>query len=297
MPRREFRHAREAALYQGAWSALPARITNIVVAQHLVAPHPRVSAWPDAALHAERVPPPVGKSRSCRPDDGIQQAHTVTEERKPRWDDGQGARAATHPPFPLRSGLPFDVRGCVRVSRDNQSMVSRRPAVSLKIKLPGVEIGLDGIDGVFGSRKRRGPFVIISRDRGMALDTDGRRGNGTPVVVRRTNAGNSQFWYLEPSGHAGEIRIISADNRLALDATRPGDIGKPILWEWHGPPWQRWTLTSTPDGAAFVIGSVGHDRVLAMTQDAEPGWQPWLEERRGVESQHWVLALPHGALK
>lgn len=170
----------------------------------------------------------------------------------------------------------------------------RRLKVKVEVRLPGISIGTDDIGGVFGSRTERGPFLIISRGCGMALDTGERNDDGSPATVDTTDAGRRQLWYLRPTGHPGEVLIVSADNGLALDGTRPEDNGKPLLWEPHGEPWQRWTLTPCPDGAAFYVGCVAHDRVLVMDDGAEPGWQPWLEDRRGLESHQWMFVVPHG---
>ncbi len=157
-----------------------------------------------------------------------------------------------------------------------------------------ITIGTDDIGGHFGSKKERGPFLVISRACGMALDTADRNEDGAIATVHPTNAARRQLWYLRPSGHAGEVLIISADNGMALDAGRPSDEVKPLLWEPHGADWQRWTLTPSPDGAAYYIGSVGHGRTLVMNQDAEPNWQPWLEDREGIKAHQWMLAVPHG---
>jgi hypothetical protein len=170
----------------------------------------------------------------------------------------------------------------------------RRPKVKLEIRLPMITIGTDDIGGHFGSRTERGPFLIVSRACGMALDTGGRNDDGSIATVHPTDAGRRQLWYLKPTGHNGEVLIVSTDNGLALDATRPRDRGNPLLWEPHGEPWQRWTLTPCADGAAFYIGSIAHGRVLVMNQNAEPDWQPWLEERRGIKSHQWMFVVPHG---
>ncbi len=170
----------------------------------------------------------------------------------------------------------------------------RRPKVKVEIRLPGISIGTDDIGGVFGSRTERGPFLIVSRACGMALDTGGENDDGSIATVYPVAASRRQLWYLRPSGHAGEVLIVSADNGLALDATRPEDGGKPLLWEPHGAPWQRWTLEPCPDGAAFYVGSVAHQRVLVMSHDAEPTWQPWLEERQGKKPHQWLFVVPHG---
>jgi hypothetical protein len=169
-----------------------------------------------------------------------------------------------------------------------------RAKIKVEIRLPGITVGTDDIGGVFGSPRRRGPFVIISRACGMALDTGGGRDDGSIATVHPVNAGRRQLWYLIPTGHAGELMIQSADNGLALDATRPGDDGKALLWEPHGGAWQRWTLTSAPDGAAFYVGSVAHERVLVVSDNTEPNWQPWLEERHGTVNHQWMFVIPHG---
>jgi len=171
----------------------------------------------------------------------------------------------------------------------------RRPKVKVEIRLPGITVGTDDIAGHFGSKSERGPFLVISRACGMALDTGGHNDDGSIATVYPTDAGRRQLWYLRPSGYAGEVLIISADNGLALDATRPEDDGKPLLWEPHGAEWQRWTLSPCPDGGAYYVGSVARERTLVMGQHAEPNWQPWLEDRRGIKSHQWMLVVPHGS--
>jgi hypothetical protein len=103
--------------------------------------------------------------------------------------------------------------------------LKRRPKVKVEVRLPGISIGTDDIGGVFGARTERGPFLIISRACGMALDTGGENDDGSIATVFPVAASRRQLWYLRPSGHAGEVLITSADNGLALDATRPGGRG------------------------------------------------------------------------
>jgi hypothetical protein len=46
----------------------------------------------------------------------------------------------------------------------------------------------------------------------MALDTAGRNDDGAIAAVHPADATRRQLWYLEPSGHGGEVLIVSADN-------------------------------------------------------------------------------------
>ena len=76
-----------------------------------------------------------------------------------------------------------------------------------------------------------------------------------------------------PSGVAGELLIAGLANGLALDSTTltTGDI-KPVVWEIHGEPWQRWRLDDSPDGIGYLIQSVHNRQYLTVNRDAEPRW-------------------------
>lgn len=164
------------------------------------------------------------------------------------------------------------------------------------IRLPFVDIGLGEIK-LRPERKQRdaGPFVIISRACGMALDTAFSTDMGSRPILWPPHGRTHQMWFLRPTGTKGEVAIASADNRLVLDSTVPiGDDVHPVLWEEHLEPWQRWRLERAADGYGFFIQSVHNRMYLTASEDAERKWQPWFAGREGNFNQQWMLAMPYG---
>jgi hypothetical protein len=71
-----------------------------------------------------------------------------------------------------------------------------------------------------------GPFVLVNRACGPALDAGANVDGGWHVKVQPCTWSRQQLWYLRPTGVKGEVHIESADNGMVLDATEPlnGDI-------------------------------------------------------------------------
>ena len=71
----------------------------------------------------------------------------------------------------------------------------------------------------------------------------------------------------------GEFAVVSADNGLALDATREtiGDI-HPVMSEVKDEVWQRWRLEDAPDGAAYLLQSAHSRRFMTVNHDAGQTW-------------------------
>ncbi|MEU7866438.1 RICIN domain-containing protein [Dactylosporangium sp. NPDC049140] len=166
----------------------------------------------------------------------------------------------------------------------------------VELRLPGLAIGIDDVQTVFKRQpKVAGPFLIVGRACGLALDTAFAVDNGSWALTWPPHAHRHQLWYLRPSGVAGEVSVVSAANGLALDSTveTSGDI-HPVMWEPNGEPWQRWKLEEAPDGAGYLIQSSHSRRYLTLNEDAEPRWSPWFEDRHGRQAQQWLIAMPHG---
>lgn len=174
------------------------------------------------------------------------------------------------------------------------SPLRRRPRVYAEVRLPGIAVGTDDIGALFKRGRDAGPFLIISRPCGLALDTAFATDNDSPVTLWPPHGRRQQLWYLEPSGYDGEVLIISAESGLALDATRNPDAEKTVLSEKSGEVWQRWTLQRVPDGAGYLISSALSAHVLASSEDAANGWEPWMSVRDAGWSQQWLLVMPHG---
>ncbi|GAA3285842.1 RICIN domain-containing protein [Dactylosporangium vinaceum] len=164
------------------------------------------------------------------------------------------------------------------------------------VRLPGLAMGVDEVYSVLNRQPdRAGPFLIIGRACGLALDTAFAVDNGSQALTWPPHGHRHQLWYLGPTGVVGEVSVVSAANGLALDATSAisGDI-HPVLWEPNGEPWQRWYLQEAPDGAGYLIQSAHNRRYLTLNDEAEPRWSPWFEDRHGRQAQQWLVALPHG---
>jgi Ricin-type beta-trefoil lectin domain-like len=171
-----------------------------------------------------------------------------------------------------------------------------RVVIKAELKLPFLSIGVDDVRTIFKwSRRQAGPFVVINRAAGQALDTAFGNESGNGVITWAPHGLLHQMWLLKPSGTRGEVLIVSAANGLALDATTEtsGDI-HPVMWKAHGEPWQRWLLEDTPDGGAYTIKSAHGRKFLTLSDAAENGWQPWFDNWKGGLSQQWILALPYG---
>ena len=138
--------------------------------------------------------------------------------------------------------------------------------LKLSIGLPGIVtfgIGVDSDDvsALFTrNRKSHGPFLLIGRDRGLALDTGGRAADEAPLLWP-PNAGPRQLWYFRKTKHRGKYLIVSIDNELVLDARESTETPRePVMWPEHSQSHQRWRLRPTDNAAAFFIESL--ERVM-----------------------------------
>lgn len=171
--------------------------------------------------------------------------------------------------------------------------------LGIELGLPLLRIGVSDIDLAPGRGKgstTAGPFLIISRQCGLALDTAYGATNEAPVQMWTTHGKPQQLWSLYPTGHRGEFSLRSEMSGLALDATR-NDHGEKLPWLWrhHGEAWQRWRLIPTPDGMGHALQSVHTGRFLCMNEDAQNKWRPWFEEGLDESSPNnqWLLVRPY----
>ena len=167
----------------------------------------------------------------------------------------------------------------------------------VELHLPLLVVGAEDIHVKFARRRREaGPYLIISRACGYALDADQRAsGPGQLLIVFSPHAQPNQLWYLRPTGMADEVSIISAANGMAVDATQEtaGDP-HPVLSEPGGAASQRWQLEAAPDGTGHLLQSVHSRRYLTANEGTQRTWNPWFEARHGHMSQQWIFAVPHG---
>jgi hypothetical protein len=150
----------------------------------------------------------------------------------------------------------------------------------LRVGLPGiVSVETNVIDAFIRRWKSRGPFLLIGRDRGLALDTGGRAEGESPILWP-PNGGQRQLWYFRRTEHRGQYLIVSIDNELVLDAKISTEICRePVMWSRHGESHQRWRLHPTKDSAAFFIESVRTRHVLDIPWEVEKGAPPVMWQR------------------
>lgn len=168
--------------------------------------------------------------------------------------------------------------------------------MKLRLPLPLLDVSTGAVDVRLGRRKASdaaGPFLIIARACGLALDTALRSTAGEPHLWE-THGLPQQLWALKPTGVAGQVYIVSVANGLVLDSGP--DSADPALWMWdqHGKPWQHWQLEKTPDGVGCLIQAPHSGRYLAAHEKTVHEWKPWFEDRDPTSlAQQWLLTQPH----
>jgi hypothetical protein len=171
-----------------------------------------------------------------------------------------------------------------------------RFTVGIKLPIPVLDIGIEDIR-INLKRKPRdteaGPFLIVSRACGLAVDTlPGARSSWMPEL-RLAEGRRSQLWFLRPSGVANEVLLASAECGLVMDMGRNPDEPLLVVWETHRAAWQRWVIEGTPDGVGCLIRAVHCSRYLAVDERGAPEWKPWLEGRDPQrKAQEWILVQP-----
>jgi hypothetical protein len=173
-------------------------------------------------------------------------------------------------------------------------MARWRIEADLRLPFPGLVIGVDEIR--MPSRKRKGvagPFLIIARASGLALDSGRKLDPGSIPHSWATHAQPHQLWYLHSSGYEGEAVVVSAACKLALDSTPPEEHHVQLR-EVENEPWQRWRIMDAADGVGYMIQSVHNGRFLTANSRSVNGWAPWFESRHGRISQQWIITTPHG---
>ena len=170
----------------------------------------------------------------------------------------------------------------------------------ISVNLPNVVVNANEINLNFLRRKRgddQGPFLIIARACGYALDVGFSAVAGTIPHVWPPHGEIQQLWNLRPSGKAGEVVLASVASGLVLGAlqTRKSHDDWPVLEEAEtGSKWQRWHLEPSADNAGYLLRLSGSALCLTMNADAEPEWRPWLAPRDPQRSQQWMIVQPYG---
>jgi hypothetical protein len=175
------------------------------------------------------------------------------------------------------------------------------PRVRLKAGFPwGVVVETDDLFGLLEYRRTPpGPFLLISRDRGLALDTAFLTEGKSPILWP-THAQPHQLWNFQRTEHREQYLIVSVENGLALDARTDSEMSRrAVMWSPHGESHQRWRLHPTNDGTAFIIESVRTGHVLDAPWDAGPETRtpPVLYERHDAVNQQFLIVSPSSGPK
>ncbi|WP_194924124.1 RICIN domain-containing protein [Catenulispora pinisilvae] len=140
----------------------------------------------------------------------------------------------------------------------------------------------------------KGPFVIVGRDSGLALDTAWRHDDEHPILWP-VHGEPHQLWRFRRTTHPGQFLIVSEENGLALDARRGGDDGRwPKMRACHGEAHQRWRLLPVKERAAWVIESIRTREVLhkPTAAMAESRTSPTMRRPDGRTNQQWLIMNP-----
>jgi hypothetical protein len=140
--------------------------------------------------------------------------------------------------------------------------------------------------------RRRGPFLVLGRQNGLALDTGLRDTPGAPPIMYSLNGLVHQQWYFRPvRNHWAEYLIESVEHRLVLDAGRSEELSRlPTMRPRTGEPQQRWRLSRTEDGAGFVLRTVLTHHALDFPVGLKPLEHPHMYPCHRELHQQFILA-------
>lgn len=174
-----------------------------------------------------------------------------------------------------------------------------------RVSVLGVSVETDNLLGLFRvARRRQGPFLIIGRDCGLALDTAFHTDRESAPHLWTPHGQVQQLWFVMRTPHRGEYTIVSAANNMALDARTWDELPRePVMWPRHSEPHQRWRFHRLDDGVGYVIESVLTGQVLDCPWGAERKTRPCMWDWHGEFNQQFVVCripsgprVPHGWL-
>ncbi|MEU1265657.1 RICIN domain-containing protein [Streptomyces cellulosae] len=164
---------------------------------------------------------------------------------------------------------------------------------------PFLKITTSDVGAIFRRRRRSitqtGPFLTISVDSGLAMDTAFRSEDGSHPHLWTAHGQAHQLWRLIPSGHEGEARIVSLSNNLFLDGRGSHEGDHPQMCAETNGPRQRWRLKPAPGHRAHYLENAATGLVLDRPHDAERGTWPVLWSEHSGVNQHWLLVMPFAA--
>jgi hypothetical protein len=164
--------------------------------------------------------------------------------------------------------------------------------------VPGfVSVELDRNDLAHLFRRRtwsRGPFILVGRDSGLAVDTAFRESGGKPILWP-AHALSQQLWYFDRTQHKDQFRIRSAANDLFLDARQGAELRRsPVMRPRNERRNQHWRIHTTEDTIGFIIESVNSGHVLDVPEEAGPQTRTPLVlwTRHGSMNQQFLIMTP-----
>ncbi len=96
-------------------------------------------------------------------------------------------------------------------------MAEGESGVSVELRLPFLSIRANNVQTKLRHRSRvAGPFLIISRSSGLALDATTDTAVGTHPVAGNMGAKAHQLWYLRPVGEVSQVHVVSAYSSTGL---------------------------------------------------------------------------------
>ncbi len=94
------------------------------------------------------------------------------------------------------------------------------PKGNVGLSLFGVSVEVEDVLSYFGKRSMTaGPFVIVERLEGKALESDHRAVNSWQPWLGTLHGGSGQRWLFERTAATEEIIIRLEENGLVLDCT------------------------------------------------------------------------------
>ena len=167
-----------------------------------------------------------------------------------------------------------------------------KQTVNVSFNLGFVAFELEDILSVFGGKEEIvGPFLIISRKNGLAIESAEEAEQECRPFLNNPHGRISQQWLIKRvSPKSKEIVILSAVNGMALDRTPRSHDGAPlILYGENSLAWQRWKLQKTPDKFGWIIQSIHDSRVLDVGRTPSVNDEIWMWTIHELEHQQFLI--------
>jgi len=176
-----------------------------------------------------------------------------------------------------------------------------QPVADLKLHLGILDVGISNMP-LPGKRQRvasRGPYLIVDRFKGLALDTNHRHTPGSEPIMWSPNGGDAQLWWVDQVSGTREYTITSVETGLRLDAGERFDLSRPpTMSQPHGLSHQRWGFIPGPERVGCLIVSLRSGHVLDFPQLIDRDNPPHMYARNNELQQQFLLlratSIDHG---